>query len=245
MCMRNATGTPWMFDLSTASTLALKYDGASNVCPRPGFTATAWSYNSSTTTMAINGTASATTISGSTGLATGATSVGTAFGSFPACSAANDGRILYDSTNSALRMCWGAGTTWGAIAVANRSTFGAYFPGIAGLLNLPLAQTNVTAGLMGWAATTANFVQVLTATVLVAGTGAGTATFSVYNATDSADNATVTINCAGTAGTVTTGSGYSSLTAFPKDLQLRLTVNGCTTLPQVNLTAQFTMTKIN
>ena len=168
------------------------------------------------------------------GYGSGTTGTGVAFASFPAV-AASVGRVLFDSTNHALRVNTN-GTFWWRIPIGYIEHANAYFPGLVALLNVGLTQFDLVNYLgettTGWVS------QSLTATVLVPGTGAGTAVFAIYNVTDAANNATVTMSCAGVAGTSTTGSTYN-LTDFPKTVELRLVTNGCATLPQVNLNAQF------
>lgn len=118
-----------------------------------------------------------------------------------------------------------------------------YFPGLAALLNVSMARVTWPRTLFGAAGVTSFWgivsLQLQQTVTLVPGTGAGNAVFTIYNVTNAAaTSATVTVPCASTAGTVTTGTSDASIGfgANSKELDLRLTTNGCTTLPILNVT---------
>lgn len=179
---------------------------------------------------------------GTIGIATGASGTGTAFASLPACSGTT-GRAYFDSTSGYWRNCRSSGQHAIGNVITLGDTVSAYHPQVA--VNLPVNQFTFPSQLFvpGTTSTFQTFsVRLDNAVTIVAGTGAGNAVYTVYNVTDTAaTSATVTVPCASAAGTVTAGSNDTSLTIFgsQKTFQLRLTTNGCTTLPIVNLTASW------
>lgn len=158
-----------------------------------------------------------------------------AFASFPAAAAGNRGRLLYDSTNSVWRISDGS-SSWRTLG-EQKDNVVCYFPGIALLLNVATCQWN---GTSASGVVPARVDAQSGATTLVVGVGAGNAVFTIYNLTDAANtSATITVPCVGSLGLVTSGSSDATL-RINKNYQWRLTSNGCTTLPVVNLTANTT-----
>lgn len=175
-------------------------------------------------------------------LGSGASGAGTAFSSFPAATA---GKLLYDSTNSTWR--YSNGTSWFPVGPYNLSDeFVIYFPGLSTLLNLPMSRWLAPRSIwLGGSYVSTFGTQIYSATTLVAGVGAGNAVFTIYNVSDAAaTTATLTVPCAAAAGTVTASGSIDSsvvITTSAKTFELRLTTNGCTTLPTLNLNVRYTV----
>lgn len=173
---------------------------------------------------------------------------GKAFASFPAAAAGNNGTQQYDTTNTAYR--YSDGSSWkpiGPSLLVDEVT--TYIPSAVALLNVASAQLTAPRQLFGAGGSTSNWgvvsIRLASATTITAGVGAGNAVYTVYNFTDTAaTTATVTVPCASAAGTVTAGSVDStvSFTTTTKALQIRLTTNGCGTLPAVNITWGYAVT---
>lgn len=167
-----------------------------------------------------------------------------AFSSFPAAAGVT-GRMLYDSTNATWR--YSNGTSWFPVGPYNLSDeFVIYFPGLSALLNLPMSRWLAPRSIwLGGSYVSTFGTQIYSATTLVAGVGAGNAVFTIYNVSDAAaTTATLTVPCAAAAGTVTASGSIDSsvvITTSAKTFELRLTTNGCTTLPTLNLNVRYTV----
>lgn len=167
-----------------------------------------------------------------------------AFSSFPSA-ASSAGRLLYDSTNTTWR--YSNGTSWFPVGPYNLSDeFVIYFPGLSTLLNLPMSRWLAPRSIwLGGSYVSTFGTQIYSATTLVAGVGAGNAVFTIYNVSDAAaTTATLTVPCAAAAGTVTASGSIDSsiaITTSAKTFELRLTTNGCTTLPTLNLNVRYTV----
>lgn len=165
-----------------------------------------------------------------------------AFASFPVCSAGLYGTQLYDSTNAAWRSCKNTG--WvpiGPVILVNYLT--TYIPSSTALLNVGAARIQAPRQFFGAGGSTSAwggvYLGIESATTVIAGVGAGNAVYTIHNVTDAAaTTATVTVPCASVAGTSSSGSSVAVAVAgsSSKDFEIRLTTDGCTTLPVVNVT---------
>lgn len=81
-------------------------------------------------------------------------------------------------------------------------------------------------------------IELDSAVVTTAGTGAGTITFAVYDETALAVVASVTIACAALEGSVTAGTTGTSLNGHALDV--RITAEACALRPHVNITINVT-----
>lgn len=164
-----------------------------------------------------------------------------ALASFPTCNGTTLGRLLYDNTNSVWRFC--DGSFWQAFATSDTASWTAYFPGLSTLLNLPFARYQHAGTTLVQGTST---VVIDNGVALVTGVGAGNAVFTIYDITAaSLTSATLTVACTASVGSVTAGSGTYTLTApgGAHTYEMRLTSNGCTTLPQLNVTVRFTASR--
>lgn len=224
MCLRVGPGYDWGFNTNNSDTLGLWVYSAGTNCTAGGINLNYFTTNGATFSKVT-----------SVGpLATGTAGAGTAFASFP--SATPSGGLLFDATNRRWRQA--RLSAWVPFLDAASESQTIHAP-LNAALNNPLNQWAWTYGNVGLEQNTSIFIDA--AVVLTAGVGAGNAVYTVYDATGAAaTSATVTVACTAAAGTVTSGSSDNTLRALPRNLQLRLTANGCSTLPVVNINVRTT-----
>jgi hypothetical protein len=143
-----------------------------------------------------------------------------AFASFPACTGGIAGRLLYDSTNTVWRWCDGA--QWQPMGAS--ATFSAHRPATFTPLNTPFAAAKLTGP------TFAGKVSVTSLTVGVGTTG----TVQLYDSNAGAAVGTCNFTCTSAVGTVANCS-IGAAVAAAAQLEFRLTSDGCTTDPELNV----------
>lgn len=163
----------------------------------------------------------------------GSAGTGTAFVSFPACSATYAGQLLYDSTNNVWRQCV-SGLGWFALQRVTASATMTFAPATGVTVNAPLGAYTAGNGVFGTEAMHA--VNAL-GTVVTAGSGAGSAVYTLYNES-SALSLGVTVTCACNAGAGSTCSVAGTPYIITDDslaISWRLTTDCATARPAVNL----------
>lgn len=158
-----------------------------------------------------------------------------AYASFPACDGTKDGALIWDTTNSVLRVCNNSAGLWqgvgqyGGVLKQHQVVF---FPGDAAV-NAPLAE--IGHWIPYQSATNLTYALKSAATV-VAGTGAGNVTFAIYHQQSSTTVTSITVPCAAAQGTLTqSGTSAAPPLNVSQPVDVRMTANGCATLPQLNL----------
>lgn len=152
-----------------------------------------------------------------------------AYSYFPTCDADHEGLLLFDATNLAWTTCvFGA---WVGQPIYASAYVSGYFPGAPATTNIATVRWKTSTGAAG------NQYQVRNGyfVPLVVGVGAGNAVWTLYNASDAGTpGVTCTVPCTSAVGTPVACSGNASV-AQDVLLELRLTTNGCGTLPSGNL----------
>lgn len=169
--------------------------------------------------------------------------VGTTYAGLATCDANHNSAQQWDTTNNEWRYCRQASTVWVAPNTIDKQNITAYFPGLTALLNNELVTFEVHKGTVyDLSATYTGRVSYITPVVV--GVGAGTVTFDLYDETAGASRDACTMNCTQAVGTpLSCGTGVGALTSTNVH-SIRMTNNGCGTLPIVNITAEIYALKI-